>query len=63
MYSIDVIKRKKNGMLLYPFTDFWFCMLRVPSVYNKDGAKRRHNFRHFRQFRHFRHYKTCIQSP
>jgi hypothetical protein len=49
-YSIDLIKRKKQGMRLYSFTDFWFFMLKIPGVYNKDGAKRRHNFRHFRHF-------------
>jgi hypothetical protein len=49
-YSIDFIKRKKQGMRLYSFTDFWFFMLKIPGVYNKDGATRRHNFRHFRHF-------------
>jgi hypothetical protein len=29
-------------MLLYSLTDFWFCMLKIPGVYNKDGAKRYH---------------------
>jgi hypothetical protein len=44
---IDFIKTKQQGMLLYSLTDFWFCMLKISGVYNKDGAKRRHNFRHF----------------
>jgi len=25
-------------------------MLKISDVYNKDGAKRHHNFRHFRHF-------------
>ncbi len=41
-YSIDFIRRKKQGMLLYSFTDFWYFMLKKSGVYNKDGAKRRH---------------------
>ena len=44
---IDFIKTKQQGMLLYSLTDFWFCMLKISGVYNKDGAKRRQNFRHF----------------
>ncbi len=39
-YSIDFIKRKKQGMRLYSFADFWFFMLKIPGVYNKDGATR-----------------------
>jgi len=35
---INFIK-KKQGMLLHLLTDFWFCMLKIPGVYNKDGAK------------------------
>ncbi len=38
MYSIYFIKRKKQGTILYLLTDFWFCMLKIPGVYNKDGA-------------------------
>jgi len=47
---ISFIKRKKQAMLLYSFTDFWFFMLKISGVYSKDGAKRRHNFRHFNAF-------------
>jgi hypothetical protein len=36
-YSIDFIKRKKQGMRLYSFADFWFFMLKIPGIYNKDG--------------------------
>ena len=50
MYSTDFMKRKKQRILLYPFTDFWFRMLNIPGVYIKDGAQRRLNFRHFRHF-------------
>jgi hypothetical protein len=32
MYSIDFIKRKKQAMLVDSPTDFWFCMLKIPSV-------------------------------
>ncbi len=28
-YSIDFIKRKKQGMLLYSFTDFWFSIRQI----------------------------------
>jgi hypothetical protein len=38
--TIDFIKRKKQGMRLYSFADFWFFMLKIPGVYNKDGATR-----------------------
>jgi hypothetical protein len=37
-------------MLLYPFTDFCFCVLKIPGVYIKDEAnpaKAGLNFRHF----------------
>jgi len=46
-YAIYFIERKKQGMRLFSFTDFWFFRLKIAGVYNKDGAKRRHNFRHF----------------
>jgi hypothetical protein len=39
-YSIDFIKRKKQGMRLYSFADCLFFMLKIPGVYNKDGATR-----------------------
>ncbi len=48
--SIDFIKRKKQGMKLYPLADLLFFMLKISDVYNKDGAKRHHNFRHFSAF-------------
>jgi hypothetical protein len=48
-------QKKKQDMLLYAFIDFWFCILQIPSVYNKDGAQRHQYFRQFRHFRHFRH--------
>ena len=46
-------------MLLYSLSDFGFVMLKIPGVYNIDGANPAEaglNFRHFRQFRHFRHF-------
>ncbi len=49
MYSIDFSK-KKQGMRWYSFADFMFFILKIPGVYNKDGAKRRYNFRHFSAF-------------
>ncbi len=58
---IDFIKTKQQGMLLYSLTDFWFCMLKISGVYNKDGAKRRHNLSRAswsNDFRHFRHFST-----
>jgi hypothetical protein len=58
---IDFIKRRKQGMSLYPLADLLFFMLKISDVYNKDGAsllrrkgyegqERHHNFRHFRHF-------------
>ena len=47
---INFIKRKKQAMLLYSLTDFWFCILNAHCAYNKDGAhpaKAGHKFRHF----------------
>jgi hypothetical protein len=54
-YSIDFIKRKKQGMQLLPLADFLFSMLKISDVYNKDGAKRHHNSCPpvFRRIRHF----------
>jgi len=49
LWRIDFIKKKK-GMLFDWFTDFWFFMLKIPGVYNKDGAQQSQNFRHFRHF-------------
>ena len=49
-YSIDFIRRKKQGRKLYPLADFLFFMLKRSDVYNKDGAKRPPNFRHFSAF-------------
>jgi hypothetical protein len=39
-YAIYFIERKKQGMRLYSFTDFWFFRLKIAGVYNKDGATR-----------------------
>jgi hypothetical protein len=50
MYSIDFIKKNKQGMYLKPLADFLFLLLIISGVYNKDGAKRHRNFRHFRHF-------------
>jgi hypothetical protein len=49
-YSIDFKKRKRQGMPYDSFADCWFFMLKIPSVYIKDGAKRHHNFSHFSHF-------------
>jgi hypothetical protein len=46
-YSIDFIKRKKQSMQLLPLVDFLFSMLKISDLYNKDGAKRHHNFSAF----------------
>jgi len=46
--NIEYLRFASGGSIL--FTDFWFFMLKIPGVYNKDGAKQRHNFRHFRHF-------------
>jgi hypothetical protein len=50
MYSIYFMKIKTHAKLSFHWSDLWFCMLKISGVYNKDGAKRGHNFRHFRHF-------------
>jgi hypothetical protein len=37
-YSIDFIKRRKQGMSLYPLADLLFFMLKISDFYNNDGA-------------------------
>jgi len=49
-YSVHFIKRKKQGMKLYPLAGFLFFMLIISDVYYRDGAKRPHNFRQFSAF-------------
>ena len=64
-YSIDYIKTKKQGIILYSFTDFWFLMLKMSGVFNNDGAKRlpqifNFQFRFIRVRRLWSNYKSDI---
>ena len=53
MYSIDFIKLETHGKLSFYCSDFWPPIRPAATTYKKDGAKRRHNFRHFRHFSAF----------
>ena len=50
MYSIDFMKLETHTQLAFHCSDFWPSILPASTTYTKDGAKRRHNFRHFRHF-------------
>jgi hypothetical protein len=53
MYSIYFMKIETHAKLSFHCSDFWLPSLTASTTYAKDGAKRRHNFRHFRHFSAF----------
>ena len=50
MYSIYFMKIETHAKLAFHCSDFWPLILPASTTYTKDGAKRRHNFRHFSAF-------------
>ena len=50
MYSIDFMEIETHGKLASHCSDFWPPIRPASKTYKKDGAKRRHNFRHFSAF-------------
>jgi hypothetical protein len=57
MNSIYFMKIETHSKLSFNGSDFWPPILPASTPYTKDGAKRRHNFRHS-VFRHFFKYNS-----
>jgi hypothetical protein len=49
----SILLKEKNRAYDYIHLLISGFMLKIPGGYKKDGAKRRHNFRHFRHFWHY----------
>ena len=53
MYSIYYMNKETHAKLSFHCSDFWPPIRPAATTYEKDGAKRRHNFRHLRHFSAF----------